>query len=77
MKRGWLLFLCAGTALNAGAADATALYEQLVATKSPAHALKLAHRGYVLVNGQITLSGSGAELMANEHIRAAYLEGGH
>ena len=39
-------------------------------------ALKLAHRGYVLVNGRIILSGTGAELLANPEIRAAYLEGG-
>jgi len=49
----------------------------LLVEQNAYHALKLAHRGYVLVNGQITLSGTGAELMANEHIRAAYLEGGH
>lgn len=41
------------------------------------HALKLAHRGYVMVNGNITMQGSGAELLANEEVRAAYLEGGH
>jgi branched-chain amino acid transport system ATP-binding protein len=41
------------------------------------HALKLAHRGYVMVNGRITLSGTGAELLAKPEIRAAYLEGGH
>ena len=41
------------------------------------HALKLAHRGYVMVNGNITLSGTGAELLANPEVRAAYLEGGH
>jgi branched-chain amino acid transport system ATP-binding protein len=40
------------------------------------HALKLAHRGYVMVNGLITLTGSGAELLAREEVRAAYLEGG-
>jgi branched-chain amino acid transport system ATP-binding protein len=40
------------------------------------HALKLAHRGYVLVNGEITLSGSGRELLQRPEIRAAYLEGG-
>ena len=40
------------------------------------HALKLAHRGYVMVNGRITLSGSGADLLANPEIRAHYLEGG-
>ena len=38
-------------------------------------ALRLAQRGYVLVSGQITLSGSGAELYDNPEIRAAYLEG--
>ena len=41
------------------------------------HALKLAHRGYVMVNGQITLTGTGRELLANPEVRAAYLEGGH
>ena len=41
------------------------------------HALKLAHRGYVMTNGRITLSGSGRELLANAEVRAAYLEGGH
>jgi branched-chain amino acid transport system ATP-binding protein len=41
------------------------------------HALRLAHRGYVIVNGRITMSGTGAELLARPEIRAAYLEGGH
>ena len=41
------------------------------------HALRLAHRGYVMANGQIVMSGTGEELLANEEIRAAYLEGGH
>ena len=41
------------------------------------HALRLAHRGYVMANGRILMSGSGQELLANEEIRAAYLEGGH
>jgi branched-chain amino acid transport system ATP-binding protein len=39
-------------------------------------ALKLATRGYVMVNGNITLSGTGKELLANPEVRAAYLEGG-
>ncbi|RCS23644.1 ABC transporter ATP-binding protein [Phyllobacterium salinisoli] len=39
-------------------------------------ALKLADRGYVMVNGSITMSGSGKELLANPEVRAAYLEGG-
>ncbi|WP_201831743.1 ABC transporter ATP-binding protein [Microvirga zambiensis] len=41
------------------------------------HALKLAHRGYVMVTGNITMSGSGRELLENPQVRAAYLEGGH
>lgn len=40
------------------------------------HALNLAHRGYVMVNGRITLEGPGKELLANPEVRAAYLEGG-
>ncbi len=40
------------------------------------HALRLAHRGYVMVNGLITMTGTGAELLAAPEIRAAYLEGG-
>jgi branched-chain amino acid transport system ATP-binding protein len=40
------------------------------------HALRLAHRGYVLVNGRITMEGSGAELLARPEVRQAYL-GGH
>jgi branched-chain amino acid transport system ATP-binding protein len=40
------------------------------------HALKLAHRGYVMVNGVITMSGTGRELLARPEVRAAYLEGG-
>ena len=40
------------------------------------HALKLAHRGYVIVNGEITMSGSGQDLLARPEVRAAYLEGG-
>jgi branched-chain amino acid transport system ATP-binding protein len=39
-------------------------------------ALRLAHRGYVLMQGQIILSGTGTELLANPEVRAAYLEGG-
>jgi len=39
------------------------------------HALRLAHRGYVMVNGRITLSGPGTELLANPEVRSAYLEG--
>jgi branched-chain amino acid transport system ATP-binding protein len=40
------------------------------------HALKLADRGYVMVNGRITLAGTGTDLLARPEVRSAYLEGG-
>ena len=40
------------------------------------HALRLAHRGYVMVNGRITMTGTGADLLKAPEVRAAYLEGG-
>ena len=40
------------------------------------HALRLAHRGYVIVNGEIVLTGAGRDLLQRPEIRAAYLEGG-
>ena len=48
----------------------------LVVEQNANHALRLAHRAYVLVNGLITMSGTGQELLARADIRAAYLEGG-
>ena len=36
-------------------------------------ALKTAHAGYVLETGRITMSGTGAELLADEKVKAAYL----
>ena len=39
-------------------------------------ALELADRAYVLVNGKVTIEGSGQELLKNQDIQAAYLEGG-
>jgi len=39
------------------------------------HTLKIADRGYVMVNGKITMSGTGEELLARKEVRAAYLEG--
>jgi branched-chain amino acid transport system ATP-binding protein len=44
------------------------LVEQNVAAS-----LRLAERAYVLENGRVTLSGSGAELLADDRVRAAYL----
>jgi branched-chain amino acid transport system ATP-binding protein len=49
----------------------------LLVEQNANQALRLAHRGYVLVNGAITMQGGGAELLARPEIRAAYLEGGH
>lgn len=37
------------------------------------HTLSIAHRAYVLENGVIQLSGSGRELLGNDHVRRAYL----
>ncbi len=48
----------------------------LLVEQNAYHALRLAHRAYVMVNGRITLSGSGSELLADPEVRAAYLEGG-
>jgi branched-chain amino acid transport system ATP-binding protein len=48
----------------------------LLVEQNAHHALRLAHRGYVLVNGRIQLAGTGAELLANPEVRGAYLEGG-
>lgn len=49
----------------------------LLVEQNAYHALKLAHRGYVLMNGAITMSGKGADLLNDEQVRAAYLDGGH
>jgi branched-chain amino acid transport system ATP-binding protein len=57
--------------LNADAGLTVFLVEQ-----NAYHALRLAHRGYVMVNGLITLSGTGSELLARPEIKSAYLEGG-
>ena len=49
----------------------------LLVEQNAFQALRLAHRGYVLVNGAITMAGTGASLLARPEIRAAYLEGAH
>lgn len=45
----------------------------LLVEQNVRRALRVADRGYVLENGRIVLEGSGAELMANDHVRRAYL----
>jgi branched-chain amino acid transport system ATP-binding protein len=49
----------------------------LLVEQNAFQALRLAHRGYVLVNGAITMAGDGDDLLARPEIRAAYLEGAH
>jgi branched-chain amino acid transport system ATP-binding protein len=49
----------------------------LLVEQNAFQALRLAHRGYVLVNGVITMAGTGRELLDRPEIRSAYLEGGH
>jgi branched-chain amino acid transport system ATP-binding protein len=48
----------------------------LLVEQNAHHALRLAHRGYVMQTGRVALKGSGRELLANRDVRAAYLEGG-
>lgn len=47
----------------------------LLVEQNAYQALRLAHRGYVMVNGRIALSGPAADLLASEEVRSAYLEG--
>ncbi|WP_431281938.1 ABC transporter ATP-binding protein [Humitalea sp. 24SJ18S-53] len=49
----------------------------LLVEQNAFQALRLAHRGYVLANGRITMQGTGAELLARPEVRDAYLGGGH
>ena len=49
----------------------------LLVEQNAYQALRIARRGYVLATGHVLLEGTGAELLANPEIRAAYLEGGH
>jgi branched-chain amino acid transport system ATP-binding protein len=47
----------------------------LLVEQNAHHALRLAHRGYVLQNGEIVLQGSSRDLLADREVRAAYLGG--
>jgi len=47
----------------------------LLVEQNANQALRLAHRGYVLVNGRITLAGTGRDLLAMPEVRDAYLGG--
>ncbi len=45
----------------------------LIVEQNAAQALALANRGYVLETGEVVLSGTGRELLADDRVRAAYL----
>jgi branched-chain amino acid transport system ATP-binding protein len=45
----------------------------LLVEQNTEHALAIARRGFVLESGRVVLSGTGAELLANERVREAYL----
>jgi branched-chain amino acid transport system ATP-binding protein len=45
----------------------------LIVEQNAAQALSLANRGYVLETGEIVLTGTGRELLADDRVRAAYL----
>lgn len=49
----------------------------LLVEQNAHHALRVAHRGYVLQHGEVVLQGTGKELLASQEVRAAYLEGSH
>jgi branched-chain amino acid transport system ATP-binding protein len=49
----------------------------LLVEQNAYHALHLADRGYVMVNGLITLAGTGRELLDTPEVRAAYLGAQH
>jgi branched-chain amino acid transport system ATP-binding protein len=48
----------------------------LLVEQNAFQALRLATRGYVMVTGDITLEGTGPELLGNPEVKAAYIEGG-
>ena len=45
----------------------------LIVEQNIVHTLRIADRGYVLENGEITMTGTGQELLDNPHIKKAYL----
>ena len=45
----------------------------LLVEQNVALSLKLASRAYVLENGRVTLTGAGADLLADVRVRSAYL----
>jgi hypothetical protein len=48
----------------------------LLVEQNAHHALRLAHRAYVLQHGSIVLAGTGNDLLNNPEVKSAYLAGG-
>ena len=70
-------FLLAPTVPSEPSPQKSARTTSFGSVEKPKSLLKLAHRAYVMVNGKITMSGTGKELLTRPEVRAAYLEGGH
>jgi branched-chain amino acid transport system ATP-binding protein len=51
-------------------ADGTTI---LLVEQDVMQSLTISHRGYVLENGSVVLEGRGAELLADQHVKTAYL----
>jgi branched-chain amino acid transport system ATP-binding protein len=47
----------------------------LLVEQNAFQALKLADRAYVMVTGTLTIEGTGAELLGDPEVKAAYIEG--
>lgn len=45
----------------------------LITEQNTKQTLEISDRGYVLENGRVVLSGTGQELLTNEHVKEAYL----
>jgi branched-chain amino acid transport system ATP-binding protein len=45
----------------------------LIVEQNTKHTLEICHRGYVLENGRVVLTGTGQELLNNDHVKQAYL----
>jgi len=44
----------------------------LLVEQNIVHSLRMSHQGYVIENGRVVLSGTGEELLRNEHTKQAY-----
>jgi branched-chain amino acid transport system ATP-binding protein len=63
---------CGETDLPDAARAGPQRHDDFLVEQNAHHALKLSDRGYVMVNGQIRLSGSGEELLGNQEVRSVF-----